>query len=454
MNRRSRENCFAYGEKAGNGPSAIFGPPRDNGTMPLPRAVMMLFPCLIILHAQDVRPKDVREIGKGGSAALPRLEELLKNPNTDVRIEAVKQITEIATLRSLDALILATRDNEPEVQIRATDGLVNFFLPGYVQTGFAASLKRVGTSVKGKFTDTNDQVVDPFVTVRPDVIAALGALVRGGGAMEVRANAARAVGILRGKAAVPDLLQAVRSKDTDVLYESLVALQKVHDESAGPQILFLLHDLNPRVQIAAIETTGLLRTTEAVPELTETLKRSKDIKVRRAALTAMAMIPTPTSRPVYSQYLQDKDDKLRAAAAEGFARLRNPQDLPMLEKAWQDEGKATPRLSLAFAQVMLGKTELSEYSPLRYLINNLNSAAYKGEALPFLLELARDGQVRQALAGVAPSGTRDEKIGLARVLAVSGDKDSVPVLQKLSNDTDAEVAKEGLRALRSLQARL
>ena len=31
-------------------------------------------------HAQDVRPKDVREIGKGGSSAIPRLTEFLKNP--------------------------------------------------------------------------------------------------------------------------------------------------------------------------------------------------------------------------------------------------------------------------------------------------------------------------------------------------------------------------------------
>ncbi len=46
---------------------------------------------------------------------------------------------------------------------------------------------------------------------------------------------------------------------------------------------------------------------------------------------------------------------------------------------------------------MLGKTEISEFSPLQYLINNLDSAAYKGEAFPFLVELARDAQVRQAL---------------------------------------------------------
>ena len=83
-----------------------------------------------ILAAQDLRPKDVREIAKAGSNAIPKLQDLLKSPNLDVRIEVVRQITEIGTARSLDPLILATQDNDPEVQIRATDGLVNFYLPG------------------------------------------------------------------------------------------------------------------------------------------------------------------------------------------------------------------------------------------------------------------------------------------------------------------------------------
>jgi HEAT repeat protein len=404
--------------------------------------------------AQEVRPKDVREIGKGGSTALPKLQELLKNPSTEVRVEAVKQITAIGTLPSLDALILATKDNDAEVQIQATDGLVNFYLPGYVQNGLAASVKRVGGSIKGKFTDTNDQVVDPYITVRPDVVAGIGGLVRGGASMDVRANAARAAGILRGKEAVPDLLAALRTKDTSVLYESLIALQKIRDESAGPKMSFLLRDLDPKVQIAAMETTGLLQNHEAIPDLIDVLSRSKDAKVRRAALGSMAMIPDEKSRPLFQQYLKDKDDRMRAAAAEGFARLRNPADLPAVDQAWKDETKGQPRISLAFALVALGRTDLGEFTPLQYLINNLNSAAYKGEAQPFLIELARDARVRTSLYGAVDKGTKDEKIGLARVLARSGDRSSLPYLEKLSRDSDPDVSKEGLLAVRNLQARL
>jgi len=417
-------------------------------------AAVLLLASGAALSGQEVRPKDVREIAKAGSSALPRLEELLKPGNpTDVRLEVVKQITELHTPGCVDVLILATRDNDPEVQIRATDGLVNFYLPGYVQTGVGASLKRVGTGIKSKFTDTNDQKIDPFVEVRPEVVTAIGALVRGGGSKEVRANAARAVGILRGKAAIPDLLEAAHSKDSDVIYESVIALQKIGDKSSGPRIAFLLHDLDSKVQLAAIETTGLLQNQEALPELADVIHRARDTKVKREALLAIARMPAESSRSLLMQYLSSKDDRLRGSAAEGLGRLGNPQDLPAIDKAWEQEEKTSPRLSMAFAQVKLGKTEISEFSPLQTLINTLNKASYKGEAQPLLAELAREPRVRQLLYGALAKGTRDEKLGLCGVLAASGDQESAAELQKLSQDPDPDVQKEALRAIRTIQNR-
>ena len=414
----------------------------------------ILFAFMPVFAQEALRPKDVRNLAKQGSSALPRLQELLRNPDLEIRLEAVKAITEVGTQGSLIPLIQATADNDPEVQIRAADGLVNFYLPGYVQTGLGASLKRVGTSIKGKFTDTNDQVIDAFVVPRPDVIQALGLLVRGGGSVEARANAARALGILRAKAAVPDLLAALRSKDTDVIYESLIALQKIRDESAAPGVAFLLRDLDQKVQLAAIETVGLLQNKSSVPQLLDVLENSRNGKVKRAALTSLAMLPDEKSRPVFTRYLHDKDEGLRASAAEGFARLKNPADMAMIEKAFQDEGKTGPRIALAFALVMGGKSEISEFSPFQLLINTFNSVGYRGVAYAYLVELARNPALRPPLYHALDIGTKDEKVYLARVLAVSGGQDSVASLEKLSHDGDDDVAQEGLRALRSLRARL
>jgi HEAT repeat protein len=420
---------------------------------------MPLLICLVLLAfsplaAQVTRPKDVRELAKGGSDAIPQLTPLLKNPNLDIRIEAVKAIVEIGTQRSLDPLIEATGDADAEIQIRAADGLVNFYLPGYVRTGLGATIRRAGTAVKTKFTDTNDQVIQGYVQTRPDVIAALGKLARGGVSMESRANAARAVGILRGQAAIPDLVEAMKTKDGTVIYESVIAIQKIRDRSAAPRIRYLLRDLDERVQIAAIETTGILQNEEALPDLVDALNRASSQKVKRAALTAIAMVPSESSRAIFQRFLEDKDDAMRGAAAEGFGRLKNPADKAAMEKAFQAEGKASPRLSMAFALVALGNTEISEFSPLQLVINTLNSRARQGEAFALLAELARDAKIRAALYPAIAAGTKDEKIYLARVLARSGDKDSIESLEKVSHDLDAEVAQEGLRALQNLRARL
>lgn len=400
------------------------------------------------------RIRGARDLAKQGSEAIPKLQPMLSDPDSAVRIEVVKAIVEIDGPSSLAPLVQATRDNEVEVQIRATDGLVNYYLPGYVKSGMSASLLRVGSKLKARFTDTDDQVIPAYVSVKPEVIEALGKLAGGGAPLECRANAARATGILRGRAAVPDLIQALHSKDDRLMYESLIALQKIRDPGAAPRIVFLLRDLDPKVQLAAIETTGLLRAHEALPALRSVLSGAQDIRVKRAALTAIAMNPDPGSRDLYQRYLHDRDDVLRAAAAEGFARLKNPTDLPMLEEEFKNEQKRPAQLAAAFALVMQGKTEFSEFSPLRFLANTLNSAAWKGVAQAYLIEAARDSGARKPLEQALKSAGKEEKIQLVQILAMSGDKETAPYLDDLTRDPDADVAGAALNASRTLKARL
>src|SRR5258708_24036568 len=141
-----------------------------------PAACALLFG-LFIASAQDdpkLRVKVVHDLAKGGANNVPRIEPYLNDSEITVRIEAVKALVDIGTQRSLEPLVKALGDAYPEVEIRATDALVNFYLPGYIKTGLTASMKRAGTAIMSHFTDTNDQVIDPFVQVRPEVVAGLG----------------------------------------------------------------------------------------------------------------------------------------------------------------------------------------------------------------------------------------------------------------------------------------
>jgi HEAT repeat protein len=422
-------------------------------------AASLLVFCASLLAFDDsddrkARIRGIRDYAKQGSGAISKIQPYLEDRDEEVRWEAVSAIVEIGTQHSLDPLIAATRDNNAEIQIHAADGLVNFYLPGHVRTGWTASLRRAASAFRGRFTDTNTDVIDPFINVRPEVIEALGALTRRGATMESRANAARALGILRGRAALEDLYQALRSKNTLIMYESLIAIQKMRDGESGPRIQFLLRDLDDRVQIAAIETTGILLNRAATPDLRDAYERARTIKIKRAALTAIAMLADQASRELFVPALTDRDDGLRAAAAEGYARLKDPADLPVLEKAFGEERKMQPRLSTAFALVMLGRHELSELSPLRYLINTLNSRFYKDYAQPLLVELTRDAAVRKAVYPSFPGANNEEKVHLCRILARTGDAETLSVLEPLQNDSNSEVALEAAKAIRNLKARL
>jgi HEAT repeat protein len=410
--------------------------------------------CFFPLAAFAQAPKDVRAVAKQGPDSIPTLAKYLNSQSVDTRVEVVKQLIALGGRATIDPLILATHDADAEVQIRATDALVNYYLPGYVKQGLGSTLVRAGASIKARFSDANDQMVDPFVIVRPEVVTALGQLARGGAGMDSRANACRAIGILRGDAALPDLVEALRTKDNNVMYEALAAMQKIRDPAAGPKITYLLRDLDDRVQTTAIETAGLLRSTDALPTLRGIVMSPRNNKAERAALSAIAMMPEPQDRDLLLREMGARDERLRAAAAEGLGRIGNPADEPALSKLWHDEEKMLPRLGVAFALVMDGQLDLAEDSPFRYLVNTLNQASYHDVAYAYLVEAARRKPVLQALYGLIAPGTRDEKIYLSRILAVSGDANSVPYLDKTSHDPDNDVAQEGLRALRSLRARL
>jgi HEAT repeat protein len=238
-----------------------------------------------------------------------------------------------------------------------------------------------------------------------------------------------------------------------VIFESLIALQKIGDPAAGPRIVFLARDLHERVQIAAVDTMGLLKAREAVPNLQSVFDSSSSDRVRRAALSALAMIADPASRPYFQRGFSDRNDQVRAAAAEGFARLHTPSDRPMIEKAFNEEKKMPPRLAQAFALVWLGHRGTEEFAPLTYLVNTLNSKSYRNVAQSYLTELARDTGIRDLLHAYLRSGTTEEKLGLLRVLAASGGRSSVLIVEPLTKDPEAEVAQEAIRTMRTLQAR-
>ena len=404
------------------------------------------------------RIRQIRELGRGDSRSIAALAGFLTDPSVDVRSEAVKAIAGIGTQHSLEPLARATHDTDSQIQIMATDGLVNFYLPGYVAKGLGGSLTRTTRLVKGFFNIRNDQVIDAGIQVRDDVCRALGELAgREDATLEARANAALAAGILRARPALPGLEAALRSRDTDLIFEALVALQKIRDPAAGPSAATLAQDPEEKVQTMALETVGVLRSATSGADVRQALDRAGSARVRRVALEALAMIATPQDHAILLRYSSERDPQLRAAAIEGLGRLRDPEDIPTIEETFNEQNlDERVRLAAAFAVVMEGKVETSEFSALRYLVNSLNLKSHSGLTHAYLAELLRRREVRQAVQSliVEPTATKDEKILTAQSLAESGAPDALPVIEQLSKDTNPDVSVAATRSLRLLRSQL
>jgi HEAT repeat protein len=256
---------------------------------------------------------------------------------------------------------------------------------------------------------------------------------------------------------VPGLETALRSRDTDLIFEALLALQKIRDPAAGPSAAALTQDPEEKVQTMALETVSVLRSVTSGPDVRQALDRAGSARVRRVALEALAMIATPQDHAILLRYSSERDPQLRAAAIEGLGRLRDPQDMTTIEETFNEQNlDERVRLAAAFAVVMEGKVETSEFSALRYLVNSLNLKAHSGLTHAYLAELLRRREVRQAVQSliVEPTATKDEKILTAQSLAESGAADALPVIERLSKDANPDVSVAATRSLRLLRSQL
>lgn len=428
----------------------------------LKRALAILTTLTAVAFAQSQPspssdPKDrvrtVRDLAKRDDP-VKAITPYLQDSAVEVRMEAVRRLNEIGGARVVPALVTATTDADAEVQIHATDGLIDIFVPGYAKNGIARTTSRSGDVVRVRFNDPGDLVADGYVRVAPEAITALTNVLANSKNPSVRANAARALGIFRAQSAIPALGKALYSKDDQLMYESVIALQKIRDVSAGPQIAFLVRDFNEKIQIAALRACGVLRAQSAATNIRRLIDDGPNARVMHESLSALGMIADPADRGVFLKFLSSKDANLREDSAEGLGRLKNPMDVDRLQQAFNTEREFGPRLAMAFALANLGRLEINELSPYRYLINALDRATFRNVSLAYLTELAREPGARQTLYTTLDRATGDEKTGLCLVFGESGEKDTLPYLNRLKDDNDQSVAQTCLRSLRTLEARL
>jgi HEAT repeat protein len=397
---------------------------------------------------ESARVSAAKQLGESGQeGAIRPLQAALNDPSTKVRKEVILALAQFRNAQSLAALLTATKDTDPSVRTFAVKALVSYYTANLPSLGVSGFLKRNYDLAKSKLSSQETRI-DPGVQVDPNVVSALIAAMQDTRSIAPAREAARGLGILVARAAVPALVEAAHSSDSELAVNALIALSKIEDTEAGPKLVDLLGSPDKDVKKQAAVAVGILRTRQAVPKLQAMYQNDQDKEVREAALEGLAYVGAPVSMPVFIQALWNGNKTARTYAAEGMARARDAKALPELQKRAKVEKDPGVKLAMAYAFTALG-----QQSHLKDLVNGLNSRMRASDARTYLIELTRNKTYLQDLYPLMSSKSARVREGICSVLMYTGDASSITPLDHLTRDRNSDVAAEALRALNSVRAR-
>ena len=228
------------------------------------------------------------------------------DPDVSVRRAAVATLQTLDDIRSLPGLVALTSDPEKDIRESAVTGVTRLYLPR--ESGIGPSLTRVVNFFNPNSDEWADVLIDHDLPVDATVIPALQARLSDP-SDSIRVKAARSIGILRGRAAVPMLVLVMKEdRNPSVRFEAIRAIGKIGDTTAAKDVLPFTLSTESKLRTEAALALGRLHDKAALPELTRLFmkeaalqKRQADAGFRAALIEAIALIADPSSKELFER---------------------------------------------------------------------------------------------------------------------------------------------------------
>lgn len=130
---------------------------------------------------------------------------------------------------------------------------------------------------------------------------------------ELQCAAVQALGMLANPQAVPPLISILTSSEFHVRQDTANALVRIGQPAIGPVLAVLRHP-DPEIRRSVIEALGKLRAREAVRDLIEQVD-DRHVEIRQAAVNALGMIGDPAAVEALIETLEDPEAIVRKEAA-------------------------------------------------------------------------------------------------------------------------------------------
>jgi HEAT repeat protein len=375
----------------------------------------------------------------------------LRNPDSKVRISAVRLLRETGYAEAMVPLAGVINDQVNEIQLEAIDAELAFFLvdpvPAKKRVALVVEVRSSGRApaafelgplavwpkaVPTELVDALLQAVDDEnKNVRVEAIYALGVI---GSGSQIKLS----------EGATGKLLKALDHYDPAVRAGAARVIGRLQVQSAGDALLTAVNDSNADVRYASMRALGEIREQRAVQALMEQLNYYNRGEGAWSALDALARIANPSSAPVFQARLSDKDPYLRRAAAEGLARVGSTAAIDeLVSGANQDEFEMV-RAAMAFALYKQGHVTY-----LDRLIDFAGSTKLQPQLQGYFVELGT--------SAVKPVVTRlrepdeDVRRHLVTILGAIGDQSTTSALEPLKEDRSREVSAAATTAIERLK---
>ncbi len=394
-----------------------------------------------------VRRKAASELGKTKSRdAVQPLLAAASDRDVVVREEVVKALGLLKDQSAITMLLTTIKDPAESVREESIIALVNL----YADRNSEFVIARLAKKTYRKLNPFSDQVgndstvIESYIQVAPMVIDSIADRLVDS-SMVVRIDAAKGLGILRAKAAVPKMLDSMKTGDANLKIAVLRSLYKIRDTSVDERLLPYLNDSDKDVRDETVVTLGLLRSKRALPELQQIYDQNPDTKLRLKAYQSIALIGDASSLELFRRSLKDVDKAYRQYGAEGLARVAEASLVEEVSKAYILEKDLGAQLAESFALYRLGRKEFMEK-----LILGLSERMFHEQVTAYLLEMG--AVVVPELVGHLSHENASVRERLCYVLGMIGDSSAIESLKPMLKDTSNSVASEAAVAIRRLGA--
>ena len=265
----------------------------------------------------------------------------------------------------------------------------------------------------------------------------------------VRAAAAKAIGALQYRKAIPQLIKAL-GDDEWVCFSALESLTDLKDENAIDSIGALLNNPAETIRFGAIEALGKIGSPRGAEHLTEHLSKTSGFEktaIIKSLIQTGSLPPLPGIEDSLIEMLMEDDWDDIFIAIKGLRALKSKKAVyHMIDLA----GSLEPSDPENEEKLYVMKEAIYSIGCNNILINSINDNSIKYRGKSIAIEITGDLKCRKAVPALIKSlksAYRDIRRSTIKSLAGIDDEHAREHLIDAINDNDSHVRKTAITAL-------